>query len=400
MTDHSRVPQPRRHAAIAGRPTPAAGLNALRGRMLVQVAPRRVGLVLQQLDGDRSGLVLCGEGAMKKAAVLRETDAFAGPFLLDPAAYEVRAASEDEPFPRTEQEGLFLKDPLKVSLTQQRALGVAAPLTPTGYLHAEDSGALRAAVERVNDLDDPAAVFSVPLDVAWLRDEESTRQLIAYLKMVKNAKAVMLGGQMDPLARFANAVGNLQRVFDEVPDTALLRSDLAAFGALAHGAAFTAFGASSRLRHVVPPNERARTSKGFAGSPHVLYPELMDFFLGETLAKRFAVVDVPMCACTACEGRWALDSFSSNRSPLPTAACAHNIATLMQWLRELHTTNPGTQRRDWWQEQCRRATEHYTLLNASLQQKDLFEAPEQLKRWATLTPGAVPHGTASPHRTR
>ncbi|MFF7727178.1 hypothetical protein [Streptomyces sp. NPDC008001] len=222
--------------------------------MLLQAGVSRVGYIRAQLDPVRSGLVVSGPGAAVKARKLRE-EGFTGPLLADPAVYTVAAASEDDPFPDVSEGQLAFGDPLRLSVEEQvgRA-GATAAMTPTGYLHAEASDALKAAVHRVLALEDPHVFFSVPVDVAWLRDD-AVEQLIAWLNVVPNPKAVMLGGQMDPLAGFSQAVGNLKRLLAEVPGTALLRADLAAFGALAQGAAFTAFGATSSVRHIVPPGQ-------------------------------------------------------------------------------------------------------------------------------------------------
>ncbi|MFJ8299098.1 hypothetical protein ACIQ9R_24895 [Streptomyces sp. NPDC094447] len=385
MTDSS-VPLPRQRSAEASRTTGEV-LDALRDRMLLQVSPARVGQVQGHLDPVRSGLILCGKDALRKAARLRREEAYGGALLVDPAAYEVSAATEDAPFPHVASDALPFDDPLEVSLAEQRAAGVTAPMTPTGYIHAEDSDALRAAVSRVADLDDPSVVFAVPIDVAWLRDEEPVRQLIAFLRLVKGPKTIMLGGQMDPLARYSKAVGHLRRVIEQVPDAALLRTDLAAFGALAAGATFTAFGTSSKLRHIVAPGEKAKTGNGgFATSPHVLYPELMSFFLGATLAKRFAASPAPVCSCAACLGARTLDSFTSLHSPLPAAAAAHNVAVLMSWLCALDTLPKGSARELWWHERCKAAVDRHPLVNAAISQPNAFKVPEQLKRWALAAP--------------
>ncbi|MER7709084.1 hypothetical protein ABTX83_00740 [Streptomyces werraensis] len=359
--------------------------GVLQGRMLLQVSPARVGFFRSQLDAGRSGLVLCGPNALQQARRLRREEQFGGPLLVDPAVYEVRAASEEEPFPHASEDTFAFDDPLVVSLAEQRAMGVTAPMTPTGYLHAEDSDALKAAVRRVAALEDPQVVFAAPVDVGWLREEDSVRQLIACLRLLAGPKALMLGGQMDPLARHPRAVDHLRRIVTEVPGTALLRTDLAAFGALAAGAAFTAFGAGSRLRHIVAPGEKAKTSKGFAKSPHVLFPELMDFFLGKTLADRFAAAAAPVCTCAACEEVRALDSFASNTGDRQARAAAHNVAVLMEWLRTLTALAPGARQR-WWHERCITAVDRYPLLNAQLLQPDLFKVPPQLKRWALAAP--------------
>ncbi|GAB2945908.1 hypothetical protein [Streptomyces heilongjiangensis] len=152
--------------------------------------------------------------------------------------------------------------------------------------------------------------------------------------MVKGPKAVMLGGQMDPPARYAKAARHLKQVIEEAPGTPLTRTDLAAFGAPAFGAAFTAFGAGSRCRHIIAPGEKAQTNKSIpVQSPHVLFPDLTAFLLGGTIAKRYGGAEAPLCFCSACAGKLAPDTFTSNRGELPAAAAAHNVAVLMEWLR-------------------------------------------------------------------
>ncbi|MCX5246684.1 hypothetical protein OG895_15815 [Streptomyces sp. NBC_00201] len=395
MTDSS-APLPRPRSDLTEPPDAASaklqpdGMDLLQSRMLIQVSAARLGYVQDQVDPGRSGLVLCGTDAVQKAGTLRFRKGYTAPLLIDPAVYEVSAATEENPFPYDVEPTLFLDDPLELSLAEQRDAGATLPMTPTGYIRAEDSDALRAAVMRTLELDDPSVIFSAPVDVSWLRDEESTRQLIAYLKMLKGPKAIMLGGQMDPLGRYAKAVNHLRLLVNEVPQSALLRTDLAAFGALAAGASFTAFGASSRYRHIVAPGEKAQTNKRVpVRSPHVLFPELMAFFLGETIAKRYGGADVPICFCAACEGSMALDAFTSNRGELPAAAAAHNVAVLMEWLRTLTAVEPGIARQQWWFDRCRNAVDQYTVINTSIRQPGAFKSPAQLDRWAHAAPAAV-----------
>ncbi|GHH27164.1 hypothetical protein [Streptomyces lanatus] len=403
MIDPS-APMPRSRSDLTEPPdSPQAlpgALRVLQGRLLLHVSPARVGFFRPQLDAGRSGLVLCGPGALQQARKLRGVEQFSGPLLVDPAVYELRAASEEEPFPDASEGTFGFDDPLAVSLAEQRAVGVTAPMTPTGYLHAEDSDALKAAVREVAALDDPQVVFAAPVDVGWLREEDSVRQLIACLRLVPGPKALMLGGQMDPLARHPGAVDHLRRIVTEVPGAALLRTDLAAFGALAAGAAFTAFGAGSKLRHIVAPGQKAETSKNFSTSPHVLFPELMHFFLGKTLADRFAGAAAPVCGCAACEEVRALDSFASNAGDRQARAAAHNVAVMMEWLRTLTALAPGSARQRWWHERCITAVGRYPLLNAQLLQPNGFKVPPQLKRWALAAPAeaARPQTDAKDYR--
>ncbi|OAR27618.1 hypothetical protein A8W25_05215 [Streptomyces sp. ERV7] len=399
MTDPSAVPP---------RPRPSDstpdGIGLLRGRMLIQTRPTLVKRVSEQIAPSLSGLLLCGDTAARTAQRMRRNEGYSGVLLADPACYESTPATEEAPFPENEPDGFFMNDPLEVSLSRQRAAGVTVPISPTGYIQAEDSDALRAAARRMVELGDPSVIFSVPIDVAWLRNEESTKQLISFLQLVPGPKAIMLGGQMDPLSRYAKAVTHLRLLITEVSDAALVRADLAAFGALAAGALFTAFGGSSGLRHIVAPGEKAQTSrKGGGGptAPHVLHPELMDFYLGDNLADKYGGGPAPICECYACEGR-ALDIFTSNHAPLPAQATAHNIAVLMSWLRDLRAIPAGIERERWWHNRCLTAVDQYPLVNATLRQPGAFKVPEQLNRWALAAPEATPAAAEAPciQRTR
>ncbi|MEU3544858.1 hypothetical protein [Streptomyces paromomycinus] len=322
---------------------------------------------------------------------LRE-DGFAGLVLADPALYTEQAATEDEPFPTDGQ--LSFGDPLENAVADQLGRGASTALTPTGYLRQGDLDALMAAARQVQALDHPRVIFAVPVDVAWLRGD-AVKRLISVLHAVSGAKALMLGGQIDPLARFPEAVGNLVRIVRQVPGVALLRTDLAAFGALAHGAAFTAFGTTSGLRHIVPPPQPAKTSRnGGPNSPHVLVPDLMAFFLGRKIADRYASTQPPLCSCAACQGR-GLDTFATMSEQ--KAAAAHNAAALTGWARQLDAV-VASQRAGWWQRRCQRAIDHYDVVNAAIEQPGAFTPPPQLLRWAQL-PVPAPEQTRTPPTT-
>ncbi|MER8187932.1 hypothetical protein [Kitasatospora sp. NPDC094015] len=378
MTDSSVPPPPARRRTE--RPLPGAPAPLPRSpldRLLIQVRPERVGYVRDQVDPARSGLLVTGPRALRKVAELRR-GGHAGVLLADPAHYEEEFASAAEPF-RAPAGQLLLDDPLDQAVHDQLAVGADAALTPTGYLRAGDLAALTAAARRVTALDDARVVLVVPADVGWLRGDRVER-FAAVLESVPGTKAVLLGGQLDPLAGPPGALASLVRLLTRVPGIALLRSDLAAFGALARGAAFTAYGAGSGLRHIVPPGEPARRAGG-PTSPAVLFPELMGLFLGRTIADRYAAARVPVCRCAAC-GYRELDSFASNREAVPAAL--HNTAVLMGWLGALHGQPPGPARERWWQDRCRAAVDRYPVVNLAIGQPDAFRPPPQLRRWVEL----------------
>lgn len=357
----------------------AAGSATTRDRILLQVSTRRLGRtrdLLPELEA-AGGLVLSGNGSAVKVGELRE-EGHDGVLLADPAMYINAFATADEPFHEpVKHDQPSLSGPLEDAVTLQLERGVSAVLTPTGYIRAEDSGALRAAARAVAALDDPRVIFVVPIDVAWLRDD-CVSQLMAILAAVPGRKALMLGGQMDPLSRFKAAVSNVRRLVAEVPQVALMRADIAAFGAFAHGAQFAAFGMGSSQRHIVPPGQPVKSFN--PDTPSVLFPELMHFLLGQTLAGRFAnAVRVPSCACRTCAGQ-ALDRFTSRDTELE--AISHNVRILAGWSRSLVTVPSGADRAAWWQDQCTSAVGRYAVLNTEIRQPDAFKVPKQLARWA------------------
>jgi hypothetical protein len=405
-TSPSDPPLPGSGAGPFDQPADAAALpSPLHGRLLLHVSMSRLWQVRDHIDEGCGGLVLCGDGAVNKAMELRK-EQFTAPLLVDPAVYTSHVATEEAPFPPTEDEGFSFgdpqfDDPLRVSVNRQRAAGVTAAITPTGYIQAEDSDSLLAAARQVRALSDPSLIFAAPVDVGWLQEDDSVRQLIAALNLTRGPKAIMLGGQMDPLGRFPQAVGNLRRILASVPRAALMRTDLAVFGALAHGASFGSYGTTGSVRHIVPPGQPTQSSKAILRSPHVLFPELMGFFLDSKIAKAFGAADRPRCSCTVCDGA-GLDRFTSMLGEHQRQAAAHNVETMGTWLHAVMAAAPGYERQRRWHELCRSAVEHYPLLNASIDQKGTFKPDAQLRRWAALVPDAVPASSAAPagQRTR
>lgn len=405
MNDFS-TPQPRDSAeptaTVSDRPLP------LDGRVLLHAGTSHMWQVRDHVDAVRSGLVLCGKGAYEQAARLHQRG-FAAPLLIDPGVYAVHAATEDAPFPAAEVtdsaadmltfDDPQFDDPLLSSLYRQRCAGVAAAMTPTGYIHAEDSDALLAAVRRTVRLDNPSVILTMPVDVSWLR-EDNVGQLIAALKLFRGTKALMLGGQMDPLGHFPQAVDNLRRVLAEVPRCALLRTDLAVFGALAHGASFGSFGVTGSMRHIVPPGEPVEKSRIPVRSPQVLFPELLGFFLGTTIAHRFAAADRPRCDCSVCNGD-GLDRFTTMEGELQRQAAGHNIEIMGRWLDALMAETNGYERQQKWHELCHTAKEHHSALNARLGLKKGFTVGKQLNRWASLVPSPTTvDGAKTTQKTR
>lgn len=376
-----------RAALAAPAPDPVA---ALRGRMLVNVGPAsfRWAEANKRVIGD--GLVLSGKGSAARLGELRAVyhDRI---LLADPAHYTDYTATKDAPFYNGEQGSLFSTglDSAAAALadarTEQLGRGANLVVSPSGYFRAEAARALRNAAAAVANFADPRVAFAAPLHYMWLTDERIA-QTIAILAGVPGLKLVMIAGQMDPMAN--PIVANVRRLLCEVPGVALLRTDIAAVGALAHGAEFTSFGVIPSQRHLTPPKEPVQTGKRNSGgpkSPSVLYPELMSFYLGETIADRHAADETaPTCGCDACRGA-RLDRFTTKAQGLAAEAMAHNVAIMTQWCGELRTQPAQADPRAWWTERCAAAVGRTRQLNARLKQTtgSSFKPCPQLQQWAT-----------------
>ncbi len=359
----------------ASTPSPLSGKvpAAVADRVLLQVGHRRAARYRGRVDASSSGLVLTGNGALAKAGQLRE-EGFDAALLVDEGCYRVAAASEEAPFPVLDNEPAPLFGaPLEHLMLAHLAFADLA-LTPTGYLHAGAIGALEAAAARVTRLGDPRVVFTVPIDASWLHPGQ-VEYLAEVLHRVPRSKAVLVGGRPD--AR--GAAGGLVRLLELVPGIGVLRAGLGAFGGLAWGAGFTAFGGDASMRHTVPPAPAQTASGGGPGSPAVLFPELMDFFLGLTLAKRFDG-EAPACSCEECQGE-RLDRFTSMAQQVPAAG--HNASSLMVWVRRLRAVD-AADRAAWWRQQCREALDSVAVWNARIQQLSGFTVSSDLSAWAEL----------------
>lgn len=359
----------------AGAPVPLSGEvpAIVANRVLLQVGHRRAARYRDRVDASHSGLVLTGDGALAKAGQLRE-EGFDAALLVDESRYRLAAASAEAPFPGLDDEPAPLfGDPLEHLMLAQLAFADLA-LTPTGYLHSGMTDALEAAAARAACLGDPRMVFTVPVDSGWLRPGP-LEYLAEVLQRVPGPKAVVVGGLPDP----RGGAAGLARLLQLVPGAGVLRTGISAFGSLARGAGFAAFGIDGSMRRSDPPAPARAASSGGPSSPVVLFPELMDFSLGFTLAKRFDG-EAPACWCEQCQGE-CLDRFTSMAQQI--AAAGHNASVLTAWVRQLLAVD-GAGREEWWRQRCRQALDGYAVWNARIGQIRGFVASPELSAWAEL----------------
>ncbi|MET9225683.1 hypothetical protein [Lentzea sp. NPDC003310] len=405
------LPQPRkvppaedtRAAALdalsrAPRPlVPEGRAGLLTDRMLVHACFDTGYKLLDLLPQDVSGLVLSGKKARAGIKKLRR-DRYEGALVADPEGYREANATEDDPFVLA-NDGLFslsLNDVLQAQLD----VGATVAMTPTGYIPAGEAGPLKAAADIVNGLDRDDFLFSVPIGVAWLTNENYP-QLRAILSHVKAPKVIMVGGQFDPYERNKDAVANLRRLIAEAGPIAVFRTDLVAFDVMCHGGFAASIGTGGSLRHVVPYGQirRAKPRKEDEPpdtSPSVLFPELMSFHKGSLLQHRFSNVPrPPKCKCDSCRGR-SLDTFLDKADAMD--AHAHGVHIWSRWSDEMRHHRTLGERAQWWKERCRNAVDHCATVNAEIKQKDAFDAPSTLKVWANLPAWASATTTKQPQK--
>lgn len=350
------------------------------------------------LPSSIAGLVLSGKKAAVGIKKIRQSD----PDLLllrDPEGYSRVLATEDEPFflddDEDEQQERLFPLTLDECLQAQRDCGANLALTPTGYLNAGDSDALRAVVREAARIERDDVLVSVPLDIAWLKND-LIGHVIAVLATLDKPKAVFLGGQFDPVERYKDAVENLRRLVADAGSTAVLRTDFTGFDAMSHGAFATSIGTGGSQRHIVPFGQPSFANQ-HDQSPSVLFEELMSFHKGSTLARRFANARPPVCMCTPCGGR-KLDTFLSKDDSV--AAHRHGMYTWASWVNDMHAQPTIAHRAVWWKNRCHTAAGYAEVVNAYINQPDGFKPPKTLKAWAELAPWWSAAGTTRQARTR
>ncbi|WP_410670649.1 hypothetical protein [Amycolatopsis sp. cmx-4-68] len=396
MTDDATppdyLPEPRptsdkvaeREAALqelAGQSAPAVppgAASVLTDRVLLHTSWDTGSKLLPVLPEHVGGLVLRGAGAATGIKHLSKAG-FDRPIAYDPEGYAVAAATEDDPFVLRPADGGLFGLTLEQELQRQRDFKACVALTPTGYLHAGDSDALRAAVRAAGGIDDDDVVFSVPLDVGWFQPEHIDH-LIAVLALLELPKAVFIGGHFDPLERYKDAVANLRRLVAEAGHVAVLRTDLTGFDVMSHGAFATSIGSGGSLRHMNPLGQ-IRRSKKDDKSPSVLFGDLMSFFKGSTLYEKFADSQAPVCDCASCDGR-ELNTFLTKDDSIP--AHRHGLCTWADWIPGLHACRTLADRATWWRTQCVDAVANAEIVNTRINQPEAFKPPETLRAWAEL----------------
>lgn len=300
-----------------------------------------------------------------------------GCLLLDPGQYWPES---DENEPR-----LFKYQDW---LERQRAARVPVVLTDTPRVPNGDGTALRSALERWASLPEQTLVV-LPIEAWWL-----TKGLVQLVAAVQNAERpvglVLLNhyncldtaGAVAGLVSFVNAVAPLSVV--------LLRFDISAIGAVAHGAHAGFVGGLSTVRHgPLPMRSSPNGDSSPDKSPSVYVPALHVYLKASRLPALAGIEGTDLLTCTdgECQGASLLKIARLVEVDLDRArqaASRHNVAScehVARWV--LGSEDP---RGRWW-ELCRLGAERAHGLNRH--GINLVDSP-WLNQWIEL--GSPSHG--------
>jgi hypothetical protein len=325
------------------------------------------------MDQLKSAVADCGSAVVsgkQGAKLARELPGI----LIDPAAYA--------PQGRTEPTGLFDYDDW---LIRQQAADVPVILTDTPRLPNNNRLALHEALTRWDELDQPTLVV-LPIESWWLRP--GLAWLTEEVRAAGRPVAIVLLHQFNGLDPAGAVAGLLRFIADVAPlPVVLLRCDISAIGAVAHGAFAGFVGWGTGGRHGPLPIRPAKADDQRDDSPSVLVPALTDYLKTSKLpALRDRglddrALDVLRCDDPVCGGESLLRIAELSEASVRDGrllAGRHNLASTEQLARRILA---DAEPRDAWRETCRAGT----AASASLAESGV-SLPESrwLRQWLEL----------------
>ena len=235
-------------------------------------------------------------------------------------------------------------------VAHQLNVGLSVACTDSGFIDDATPGQLTSVLSQAASLSQQRTgrvLTFLPLGGTWVT--QRAEALRAQIERHQVPVALLLGGAQDPLASKRAVEGLLHVLESEVP-VSLLRTDMAAVGALAAGATIAAFGTRSGLRHIYP----VKKSKGGPppSLPSVLVPQSMSLHRLDTLAE--AIADSPdglhwICQCNRCYGRSLITIRSEEQ------AFGHNLSAAAEIARHVLNGLGRTRRLASWGALCGQA---------------------------------------------
>jgi hypothetical protein len=316
----------------------------------------------------RSVVVSCGGAVVSGKQGAKLAKEMPG-ILVDPAAYAPQGKSEPE--------GLFDYDDW---LMRQQAADVPVILTDTPRIPNKDRSALHKALARWDWLDKPALVV-LPIESWWLR--HGLAWLTEEVRAAGRPVAIVLLHQFNGLDHAGAVAGLLTFIAAVAPlPVVLLRCDISAIGAVAHGAFAGFVGWATSGRHGPLPIRPAEDNDQRDESPSVLVPALNGYLKASKLpALRNRPLDVLRCDDPVCHGESLLRIAERSEVDIRDGrmlACRHNLASTEQLAgRILADAEP----RDAWWEACNAGAK----MSASLAEGGVsLPVPRWLRQWLEL----------------
>lgn len=266
---------------------------------------------------------------------------------------------------------------------QRDTLGLPWRLTDSWFVRSADTSSLQRLLDQAGALG-RGVLVALPLARTWLTHDSD--QLTSLIEAADLPVALMIEDDADPLGA-PDAVRGLVRVISSDVPVLLLRSDVAAIGALAFGAVAAAVGTIAKFRHIAP----IRDEDSFAPSGRsTVVPGLLSYRWLDTIER--AIQRKPhlatwKCGCAIC-GRRRLDWIRSSPDEA-VSSFQHSIAALAGMVRSLMTSPEGAERQRAWRDMCSQAiTRHGTVIGRGSR---TWQPQPALRRWIEETrPVGVP----------
>jgi hypothetical protein len=286
----------------------------------------------------RSAVASCGGAAVSGKQGAKLAKEVPG-VLVDPAAYALQR--KDGP------EGLFDYDDW---LMRQQAAGVPVILTDTPRIPNKDRSALHDALARWDWLDEPTLVV-LPIESWWLRD--GREWLTEEVRAAGRPVAIVLLHQFNGLDPAGAVAGLLKFIADVAPlPVVLLRCDISAIGAVAHGAFAGFVGWAPSGRHGSLPMRSSKDNDQRDESPSVLVPALNAYLKVSGLPALRNRQDVLRCDDPVCNRASLLRIAERSEVDIREGramACQHNLASTEQLARRILA---DAEPRDAWWKTC------------------------------------------------
>jgi hypothetical protein len=327
-------------------------LGDLSGQLLVQCRPGQAKNAARVASAHGSGLVLTGRMPRPTVEALR-AHGFTGPILCDANRYSGR---------RRSLAAVGIRD---AWTAEQHELGLVA-LTDSGYLAPHDWPGLHRILACAARQPGPT-IAMLPLSARWF--EHSVDALAEEIERHGVPVAVAIEHAKDPFGVWHVARGFLALRSLPVP-VLLLRSDVSALGALAHGTYAAAVGTTGRLRHIPP---RARRGAVTFCSLRAFVPPLLGHHSLDALGR---LAPNWRCDCHECAGAPLTDLADTPRPEV--SSFRHSLSAQLTLWSSLRADQSAV---DGWLGHCERALARHRELSTT---QPGWYPPTNLHSWTQL----------------